>query len=238
MNRAVIIDDEPAGISTLKLLIEKHAPFIRVVASTTKAEEGIHLIDDYKPEIVFLDISMPTMSGFQLLEKLEHRNFKLVFTTAHRDYALQAIKNNAFDYLLKPIDVADFKVCIEKLTETTAGPAQEAAKNNPSLIEVQVKDGIIYIKQKDIIKLEASGSYTVFHLTEGLKHIASRSLKEYEAFLDPAGFFRCHNSYIVNLHRVDKFINRDGFFAQMNDGSLVDISRKNKELFIEKLKNI
>src|SRR5947209_2550487 len=102
MLRAIIIDDEKSGIITLKLLIEKHCDFIRVVASSTQAEEGINLIEDYEPDIVYLDISMPVMSGFELLDKLKYKTFKLIFTTAHQEYALEAIKNKAFDYLLKP----------------------------------------------------------------------------------------------------------------------------------------
>src|SRR5687768_2248941 len=111
MLRAIIIDDEQIGVATLKQLIELHSKEVRLVATATEAEKGVELIEDYRPDIVFLDINMPGMNGFELLEQLRYKDFKLVFTTAHEKYALQAIKNKAHDYLLKPIDVQELKAC-------------------------------------------------------------------------------------------------------------------------------
>jgi two-component system, LytTR family, response regulator len=238
MLRAIIIDDEPAGINTLKLLIEKHGAEIRVVASTTEAEEGIQLIENYRPDIVFLDISMPDMSGFELLKKVEYKDFKLIFTTAHREYALQAIKNDAFDYLLKPVDVDDLKLCITKVMKEFEKDKHASNNRSPELIEIASRDGILYLKQKDIVRLEASGSYTNFYLDNGVKHLASKAIKEYEMNLDAGLFFRCHNSHIINLHKVERFVNHEGFFAKMNDGTMVDISRRNKDLFLERIKSL
>jgi two-component system, LytTR family, response regulator len=177
------------------------------------------------------------MSGFELLSKLEYKEFKLVFTTAHRDYALQAIKNGAFDYLMKPIDIDDLKQCIEKLMSDPLTAKQVIAKS-PELLEITARDGILYLKQKDIIRVEASGSYTNFYLENNIKHMASKAIKEYETALDQNLFFRCHNSHIINLQKVEKFVNHEGFFAKMNDGTLVDISRRNKDLFLEKIKGL
>lgn len=234
MIRALIIDDEQAGINTLSLLIARYEGSIRVVASTTIATEGIDLIEDYRPDVVFLDISMPYMSGFELLNRVSYKDFKLVFTTAHQEYAIQAIKSKAFDYLLKPIDPDDFKQCIENLVQQpVAAPVKPASKK---LVELQVRDGIIYIRQSEIIRLEASRSYTEFYLDGGIKHVASRNLKEYEAILDEKIFYRCHNSHIINLQKVKKFVNHEGLFALMNDGSRADISKKQKDLFLERLK--
>lgn len=238
MLRAVIIDDEASGIKALQLLIEKHAQPVKVVATTTKAKHGISIIEDYKPEIVFLDISMPELDGFALLQELQFSDFHLVFTTAYHEFAIQAIKHNAFDYLLKPIDTQELINCVKRiLDEKEKTPVKE--KNNfTNLIGLSVKDGIIFIRQSDIIRLEASGSYTVFYLDNKVKHMASKSLKEYEAQLNPELFFRCHNSHIVNLRKVVKFSSNNGYFAQMIDSSLADIARKNKDVFLEKLKNI
>jgi two-component system LytT family response regulator len=234
MIRALIIDDEQAGINTLSLLMARYEGQIRVVASTTNAAEGIELIEDYRPDVVFLDISMPHMSGFELLNRLSYKEFKLVFTTAHQEYAIQAIKSKAFDYLLKPIDPDDFKQCVENLAQLPASaPAKPASKN---LVELQVRDGIIYIRQSEIIRLEASRSYTEFYLDGGVKHVASKNLKEYETVLDEKIFYRCHNSHIVNLQKVKKFVNHEGLFALMNDGSMADISKKQKDLFLDRLK--
>jgi two-component system LytT family response regulator len=237
MLRAIVIDDEESGIEMVKMLALRNAAFVRVVAYTSVPEEGITLIEDYKPDVVFLDISMPTMSGFELLARLTFRNFKLIFTTAHREYALAAIKQKAYDYLLKPIDTEDFKKCIEDLYSERQAAKGAAKPNATAVIEVQVKDGIIYIKQKEIIRLEASRSYTEFYLDNGQRHVASKSLREFEAKLDADLFYRCHKSHIINLQKVQKFINHDGFFALMSDGSMPDISKNNKDEFLELLKN-
>ncbi|HTF05208.1 MAG TPA: LytTR family DNA-binding domain-containing protein [Bacteroidia bacterium] len=238
MIRAIIIDDERSGINALQLLIEKHIDGVKIVATTTKAQEGIALIEDYRPEIVFLDISMPDLTGFDLLEQLEYRNFNLVFTTAHQEYAIQAIKHHAFDYLLKPIDIDELKSCVRKIISERERVLRQGKTTFSNTIGLSVKDGIIFIRNSDIIRLEASGSYTVFYLENKVKQMASKSLKEYEAQLDPSVFYRCHNSHLVNLKKVTKFVSHDGLFAQMIDGSAAEIARKNKEQFLERLKNI
>ncbi len=235
MLRAVIIDDEVAGLNALQLLIGKYVEQVKVVATTTKAPQGVSLIEDYKPEIVFLDISMPDMNGFTLLKQLEYKDFNLVFTTAHREYAIQAIKHNAADYLLKPVDVQELQSCIGNIM----GKASPQRKTPfPNTIGLSVKDGIVFIRLRDIIRLEASGSYTVFYLDNNVKHVASRPLKEYEAQLNPAFFYRCHNSHLVNLRKVVKFISSSGFLAQMTDSSTAEIARKNRDEFLARLKGI
>lgn len=175
------------------------------------------------------------MSGFELLDQLTYKGFKLVLTTAHKDYAIKAIRCGAHDYLLKPIDVDELKTCVKKLFPESSETKPPATGH---IIEIAVKNGIIFIKPQDIIRLEASGSYTVFHMLDNIKHVASRNLKEYEAQLDPDCFYRCHPSHIVNLKKVVRMISGDGLYAQMSDGSQPEIVRKNKETFIEKLKTI
>ena len=238
MLRAVIIDDESIGINTLKILIEKHCPEIKVVATATEPEKGIGAIEDYKPEIVFLDISMPKMNGFELLDKLVFKKFKIVFTTAHREHAIKAIKNGAYDYLLKPIDIDELKSCTNKIIESSVKIKATPKTQTPQLIELSVKDGIIFIKPNDVIRLEASGSYTIFYLVNKVRHLASKNLKECEPMLDPGLFYRCHQSHIINLQKVVKMVSSDGLFAQMSDGSMPEIGRKNKEIFLEKLKTL
>lgn len=237
MHRVIIIDDELIGVNALKVLIEKHTVEVRVVVTTTDPEKGILLIEDYKPDIVFLDVSMPKMNAFELLDKLKFRDFKLVFTTAHQEYAIQAIKNKAVDYLLKPIDIEELKNCIHKIiNDSTDTKTHKIPSSN--IIELSVKDGIIFIKPRDVIRLEASGSYTIFYLVNNIKHVASKNLKECEPLLDPTLFYRCHQSHIINLQQVVKMVSTDGLFAQMSDGSRPEIGRKNKETFLEKLKSI
>lgn len=237
MLRAIIIDDEIIGINTLKILIERHTQGLKVIATATDPLKGLAAIEDYRPDVVFLDVSMPKMNGFELLDKVSKKDFRLIFTTAHQEYAIKAIKNEAYDYLLKPIDVSELSLCVNKLLkgETERKDRRSFAS---SLIELSVKDGIIFIKPQDIIRLEASGSYTYFYLENNVKHIASKNLKECEIMLDPSLFYRCHQSHIINLRKVVKMVSADGLFAQMVDGSMPEIVRKNKEIFLEKLKNI
>ncbi|MDQ3111110.1 MAG: LytTR family DNA-binding domain-containing protein [Bacteroidota bacterium] len=236
--KAVIIDDEPSGIIALQLLIDEHISQVKVVTSTTSPIEGISVIENYKPDIVFLDISMPGISGFALLKQLKHKNFNLIFTTAHQEYAIEAIRHDASDYLLKPIDYDDLRNCIDKIIAERNSPKIQDKPAFSNVIGLSVKDGILFIKSADIIRLEASGSYTTFFLDNKVKQVASKGLKEYESQLNPAVFYRCHNSHVVNLKKVVKFITNNGFLAQMTDGSTAEIARKNKDQFLERLKSI
>jgi two-component system, LytTR family, response regulator len=238
MIRTIIIDDESTGINALKVLIERHTQGIKVVATTTDPKQGIGLIEDYKPDVVFLDISMPTLNGFELLDKLKYKDFKLVFTTAHQEYAIKAIKNKAYDYLLKPVGIDELKNCVNNIVNERTNNQDVKKETTSNIIKISVKDGIIFIKPSEIIRLEASGSYTVFYLDNNVKHLASKNLKEYEALLEDTYFYRCHPSHIINLKKVLKMVSSDGLFAQMTDGSMPEIVRKNKEIFLEKLKNI
>lgn len=237
MQRAIIIDDELAGINSLKLLIERNIQGLKIVATASEPEKGILLINDYQPDVVFLDISMPGMNGFELLKKVDYKDFKIVFTTAHEEYAIPAIKSKAFDYLLKPIDIDELKNCVNKLLAESDTTTNTNKPSGIGLIELFVKGGIIFIKPNEIIRLEASGSYTAFYLINNIKQLVSKSMKEYEILLDPHIFYRCHNSHIVNLTKVVKFTSNNGFFAEMVDGSVAEIARKNKEIFLERLKN-
>lgn len=238
MYRAIIIDDEQTGINTLKVLIERDFNNIKIVAETTDPFQGITLVENYKPEIVFLDISMPKIDGFELLEKLSYKSFKLVFTTAHEQYAIKAIKNKAFDYLLKPIDRQDLKICIDKILTDFLQPLPNKTLK-PSILELSAKDGIVFLRPEEIIRLEASGSYTVFYLESNEKYIASKNLKECTALLDNWDyFFRCHSSHTINLKKVVKMVSTNGLFVKMNDGSMPELLRKNKDMFLMKLKTI
>jgi len=239
MLRAILIDDEPSGIDMLKTLITRNQRDIRAIASSMDPEEAIDLIEDFRPDVVFLDISMPDMNGFELLQRLDYHDFKLVFTTAHREYAIDALRNRAFDYLLKPINHDDFTRCVFNLVaERQKAPSLISQVNSHTYIELLEKDGINFLRLDDIVRLEASRSYTIFHLEDGTRHTASKAMKEFELRLDPGRFYRCHNSHIVNLHKVKKFVNHQGYFALMKDGFMVDISKKCKDEFLEKLKTL
>jgi two-component system LytT family response regulator len=238
----VIIDDEPSGINSLTLLLQKYATDVRVVASTTDAEEGIRMINDYCPDIVFLDIKMPFLNGFELLERLSFRSFHLVFTTAHEEYALQALKQNAIDYLLKPIDADDLHECLARIRKKQKGdtffdiPIEltgNIGKQLSNRIFVPAKDGFAFVNAEDIVRLEADSNYTRIFLMNKISPVVARTLKEYEKILCIAErqFMRVHQSHIINLTHVSRYLKEDGGSIVMRDSSRVPLSKHKRDEF-------
>jgi two-component system, LytTR family, response regulator len=233
MISAILVDDEEKSVKNLELLLGQACPEVQVVARASNALDAVKVVVNNRPDVVFLDVHMPGYSGFDVLESIKDIDCIVIFTTAHRNYAINALRKGAFDYLLKPIDTEELTDCMrrvkEKLGRTVTGQ---------SMIELSVKDGIIFVRPADIIRVEASGSYTLFHLENNVKHLVSRTMKDYEVMLDSAVFFRCHNSHIINLRKVVKFIHSNGYFAELSNGATVEIARRNKDIFLEKLKHL
>lgn len=239
MLKAVIIDDETAAIEALTILIEKHTPEVYVAASTTQCMEGIKYIDSIEPDIVFLDISMPDMSGFALLQKPKYKDFNLVFTTAHERYAIQAIKHHATDYLLKPVDIDELKQAVKMITDERKAATTKMQEKLPvrrleynSLIGLPIREGLEYHSVADVLWIESSGNYCTFHIIGAKKYIVSKNIGEYEQLLPEKEFFRVHKSYIVNIKKVRKYIHTDGYCAEMDDGTIIEISRRKKDEFL------
>ena len=237
MITAVLVDDEQKSILNLEILLKENCPDVMIVGTANNAFEAVKIISTLKPTLAFLDIHMPGYTGMDVMEQIKDTVTRVIFTTAHKDYAIQALRKGSFDYLLKPLDVDELKTCIERTLKEIEKHSR-SAKNSNKRIELSVKDGIIFIIPNDIIRIEASGSYTTFHLIDNVKHVASKSMKEYESFLDPTFFYRCHNSHIINLKKVKKFVSKDGLYAEMVDGSMPEISRRNKDAFLERLKSL
>lgn len=227
----ILVDDEVKAIDTMRMLLQRFCPEVNLVGAATNALDAVRLIMDRKPRLVFLDVQMPGFTGFDVLESIRGLDVTVVFVTAHRDYAINAIRKGAFDYLLKPVDPEELRICVERVRES-AGNQHQA----PGMIGLSVKDGIIFVRPADIVRLEAAGSYTLFCLENKVRHMVSRTMKEYEALLDPEIFFRCHNSHIVNLTKVVKFLHTNGYYAEMSNGAVVEIARRNKDVFLERLK--
>lgn len=243
--RAIIIDDEQTGIETLKFLIEKYITDVKIVAQTTIASEAIELIENYMPEIVFLDISMPEMDGFELLEKLSWKNFHLVFTTAHQEYGLKALKNGAFDYLLKPIDHKDLKLAVEKikiklatekniLPEMDFTPLNELQQLPTNKLAVTSKQGVEYVELTDIISLESRSNYTLIYLNNDKTLLTPKTLKEFETQLcgNNLQYIRVHNSFIINLHKVLRYI-KDNDDIIMTNNQKIPLSKSRREVFFK-----
>lgn len=235
MIRAIIIDDEIKSIKSMEILLEPYQSTVQIISTATNALAGIKEILLHKPDLVFLDIQMPGYNGFELLAQVKDQVKYIVFITAHKEYAIEALRKGAFDYILKPFDSDELCNCLERITNGKTIPHHQ--KSGKPIIELSVKTGIIYVNQEDIVCLEASGSYTEFHLDGGVKHLVSKSMKVYEVQLDPQLFFRCHNSFIINISKVKKYIHSEGLFAEMMGGKKVSISRSRKDEFLELIKS-
>lgn len=241
--RALIIDDEKNGINSLKLLIEKFISNVKVVADTTDPAEGVELIEDFKPEIVFLDINMPVLNGFEVLQKLKHRNFNLIFTTAHEEYAIKALRENAIDYLLKPIDADDLKQAVAKAENAIKEKQQPLALDSllnylngskQQKIPFNTKDRVEYIDKKEIVRLESDSNYTTVHLADGSKIMVSKTIGEYDALLcnNEHQFMRVHQSHIVNLQHVLRYLPEDGGVVVTTNQTKLPLSKSKKDEFL------
>ncbi len=242
--RAIIVDDEAAAINSLSWELRKYPDFISVIETFTSPKDAISGINYLKPDCVFLDIEMPEMSGFSLLDKLEYRNFAIVITTAYNQYAIQAIKESAVDYLLKPVDQDDIQGVIEKLKKLNGQQSFQhqfkqtfealSRASAPQLIQIPVSGKILFLRLADIVYCESDGNYSKVYLESGEQVLVSKKLKELEELLPARLFFRIHNSFIVHLLKVDEYIRNDGYLVLSNN-SKIPISRNKKDAFLHRM---
>lgn len=246
MIKAILIDDEIHCLDTLNMLLADYCPEVEVVEQCVSAKKGLGAIEKYKPEIVFLDIEMPLMNGFEMLEQFKEIPFSVIFTTSYNQYAIKAIRFSALDYLLKPIDHRELVIAVRKASAQKVLPLSEQfnmlidqVRNKHTgfyKIAVPTARGFELIPADIIIRLEANDNYTHLYLKNKNKITACRSLKEIEEQLQYFDFFiRVHNSYLVNLNEVSIYIKGEGGYLVMSDGSNVDVSRGKKEALLKKL---
>ena len=248
MYNAIIIDDERKSIELLEWQISNYCPSIKVVATCDSSADGIEAIEKHKPDIVFLDIEMPVMNGFELLEQFTDIAFSIIFTTSYDQYAIKAIRFSALDYLLKPIDANDLKAAVAKLevklskNEQTAEVNQsQPAPNNThrKRIALTTNESLIFVEPEKILFCESSSNYTYFYLTENDKKILiSKTLKDIEEILVKFDFFRIHNSHLVNMKHVKEFIRGSGGYVVMANGSHLTVSKTRKEEFFNMFSKI
>jgi two-component system LytT family response regulator len=244
---AIIIDDEKKGREILSKLVETYCQDVNIVAMAANADEGYEAITEKKPDIVFLDIEMPNGNGFSLLERFNEINFQIIFTTAYDNYAIQAIRHHALDYLLKPIDIDELKTAVEnaknalkekpEVNRYTEFIAERKLDSN-SRLALPIKEGIAYLSVSEIIRVESDGSYSTFYSSDGKKYVVSKNIGEYETILPVKDFFRSHKSHLINIKKVKKFLRTDGYFAEMEDGSVIEISRRKKDEFLQLMSGI
>lgn len=243
--RVIIIDDEFHSRENLKALLREHCPQLELIGEADGVESGFQLIRQLKPQAIFLDIAMQDGSGFDLLDRFDHFSFQVIFQTAFDNFAIKAFRYHALDYLLKPVDIDDLKKAVARLS-SQAEPT-DLTQQLTSLLELNRKqhfekivltaaEGLHFVELNDIIRLQSEGNYTTFFLDSGERIVVTKTLKNFENLLATNGFFRTHQSHLVNLDFVTKVLREDGGFALLKGGYKVPISRKKKDKFIAALK--
>jgi len=245
MIRAIIVDDEPDCCEVLSMLLEKYCPAVTVEAICHSGKEAIAALSRHPVQLVFLDIEMPHMNGFELLQKLPHTNFELIFTTSYDQYALRAIRFSALDYLLKPIDREELQAAVKKAALRLQSPLPQQLEillqklHQPSTrihrIALPTMEGLQLVPVDSIISCSSSSNYTILSLKDAQKLVVSRTLREIEEMLEEYSFFRVHHSYLVNLNEIRKYLKGEGGSLTMSDGSSIDVSRSKKEGLLRKL---
>jgi two-component system LytT family response regulator len=237
--RTLIVDDEADARDNLRLMLEEYCPEVSVTGQASNAEEARALVASGDPQALFLDIKMPGEDGFSLLRSIAHLELPVIFTTAYDEYALKAFKENALDYLEKPIDTEELQRAVRKLVRTLGDPEEmhrhadglqglmmDPSSPLSSRVAVPSRDGLVLLRHDDILYLEASDSYTVVHSRDGKRTISSKHIRVFETNLDPKKFFRVHKSYIINLEHLKGFSRSEGNMAVLDNGSLVPVSRR------------
>ena len=242
MLRAVLIDDDQSNLSSLSEKLAKHCPQVEIIGRCDTAKDGIAVIEKEMPGLVFLDIEMPVMNGFVLLQQLKYRSFGLVFVTAYDHYAIKAIKYSALDYLVKPVEIEELKAAVAKAElnkETRNAQLQlellleHLNKKQLKRITIPTSEGLHFIEIDSIIYLEASNNYTHFYLSTGQKFLVTSTLKEFEELLPTELFVRIHHSIIINKNFVEKYIRGEGGQVVMRHGIVLDVSKRRKAEFLQ-----
>lgn len=240
MIRILIIDDEPAASNILNILIEKNIEAAKDIRCCNSPEEGLDIIAEWRPQLLMLDIEMPSMNGFDLLSKLRRYPFHVIFTTAYDKYAIKAIKFSALDYLLKPIDSVELKNAFDRFFNAPKLPVQIVGDQVDNLIQnlqqkqsslfklaLSTMEGVHLLDTVDILYCEGVGNYTRFHIQGKPSILVSKTIKEYEELLQDQSFLRVHKSYLVNLQHI-RMYEKEGIL-QMSNGDAVSVSRRKKE---------
>ena len=244
MNRikAILVDDELDGRLVLSAMIKTHCPQINLIAECSGANEALIELEKEEIDLLFLDINMPNINGFGLLDKVNKRDFSVIFVTAYHEHAIKAIKYSALDYLLKPLDGEELIKAVERATNITNDPLQfQKLLENRSKTEIDqlvlpVRDGYIFANHHDIVRCEADSNYTNVYLKNSEKHVVAKTLKEFETLLPSSLFFRIHKSHLINLNCLKKYTKGDGGTVTLLDNTELDVSRRNKESFLSVFK--
>lgn len=243
MIKAITIDDEVHCLETLSLLLKEFCPEVQLIDQCRSAKKGLEAIEKYKPDLVFLDIEMPTMNGFEMLQQFSHIPFDVIFTTGYDAYAIKAIRFSAIDYLLKPIDKDELKKAVAKVSQKADHALNqqfdvllEKLDNRHPLLQkiaLPTLDGFELVSLENILHCEADSNYTQVVLKQARKILVSRTLKEIEELLEGHAFLRVHHSHLVNLNEIVRYIRGEGGYVVMSDNTSITVSRSRKDALLK-----
>jgi len=241
--RAILVDDELSSLQNLQSKLVEFCPDVEVVATAQKPEDAILFIRQHKPDVIFLDIEMPRMNGFRMLDELGELDFEIIFTTAYNHYAVDAIRISAFDYLMKPVAIKELQNALERLAKYRQTHTRDKLdvlrqslspnKSQEEKIAIPTNEGLEFIPIKNILHIESSSNYSRIFLTDGKNILVTKLLKDFEDILEPYNFFRVHNSHLINLAYIKKYIRGEGGQVEMQNGDVIDVARRKKDEFLK-----
>jgi two-component system, LytTR family, response regulator len=242
MLKAILVDDEPDSIRLLALLLKEHCPEVQIAGKYTSSIEGLLAIKTLKPDVVFLDIEMPEMNGFELLDQLDDIFFSLVFITAYNEFALKAFRFSALDYLVKPLDASDLKEAIKKAEkqhridhgQLELLQSQLQRQQLPQKIAVAFKNSVVFVELKELVYCEAEGNYTKLFLTTGKTHLLSKTLREVQEVLEEKNFLRVHRQYLINLDHIKAYHKGESAYLVMAGDVNIAVAKNHKERLVQK----
>lgn len=235
---AIIVDDELYGRENLRKILEMYCPEINVLGTAESVVSAKHLVRAHNPDVVFLDITMPVLDGFDFLEEYDDPRFMVVFVSAHDEFGIKAVKAGAADYLLKPINIKELKQTIKKLLVYQAKRTKDEILCDADKLVLPASHGFQVLPIDDIIRFEAEGSYTNVIVKGGKNAIVSRTLKDFEENIPKEKFFRVHKSHLINLKCIKEYSSAGGNVVTMTDGSKVEVSRRKVPAFVQKIRAV
>lgn len=243
--KAIIVDDEPFCCESLATLLSKYCPGVEITGIFNNGKDALDAIRQQSPDLVFLDVEMPRMNGFEMLEQIPVVDFEIIFTTSYDQYAVKAIRISAIDYLLKPVDSRELQNAVQKVIARSQKPIMQQLEilrqkiHQPSTpvnkLAMPTMEGLQMIPVDAIISCESDSNYTILLLKNNKKIVVSRTLKEIEELLEEHSFLRVHRCYLANLNEVEKYVKGEGGYLVMSDGTTIDVARNRKEELIRKL---
>jgi len=236
--KAIIVDDELFGRENLKKIIQTYCHEIEVLGCADSVVSAKKLVSVHQPDVVFLDITMPVLDGFDFLKEYDAPHFMVVFVSAHEEFGINAVKAGAADYLLKPVNIKELKQTVKKLLLLQSSRAKDEILFDADKLVLPASHGFHVLRVDDIIRLEAEGSYTKVFVKGGRDTMVSRTLKDFEDTIPKEKFFRIHKSHLINLNFVKEYSNAGGSSVTMADGSRIEVSRRKAPEFIQKMKKV